>query len=148
MGSMKFIAWRYKYLLEIVKYRAQNYAMVYLDEIWYDSHDTVKKIWTDSKESNLSAPVSKGKKVVICHAGSAEGFVDNTFLLCGKDISKCCVRYPKNMDGDVFESWFSNKLITNLLKDRKTLIVLGNAKYHCTLMEKNIFNENEKKLYD
>ena len=44
-----------------------------------------------SKESNLSAPVSKGKRVVICHDGSAESFVDSALLLCGNDISKCYV---------------------------------------------------------
>ena len=60
------IAWMYKYLLEIAKNRAQNvYLIVYVDETWYDSHDTVKKIWTDSSESNLFAPVSKGKRFAI-----------------------------------------------------------------------------------
>ena len=74
MESMKIVEWRYKHLLEIAKYIAQNYLIVYLDETWYDSHDTVKKRWTESsKESNLSAPVSKGKSVVIFHTGSAEG---------------------------------------------------------------------------
>ena len=93
---MEIAAWRYKYLLEIAKYRAQNYLIVYLDEAWYNSHDTVQKIWTDfSKESNLylSAPVSKGKTVVICHAGSAKDFVDNALLWRGKNISKCYVDY-------------------------------------------------------
>ena len=58
--SVKIVACRYKYLLEIAKYRAQNYLIVYLDETSYDAHDTVKKIRTySSKESNLYAPVSK-----------------------------------------------------------------------------------------
>lgn len=64
MESMK-IAWMYRYLLEIAKNRAQNYVIVYVDETWYDSHDTVKKIWTDSSVSNLFAPVSKGKRFAI-----------------------------------------------------------------------------------
>ena len=74
---MKTVGWKYKYLLEIAKYRVQNYVIVYLDKTWYDSHHIVKKIWPNSsKASNLSATVSKGR-VVICHAGSVEGFVDN-----------------------------------------------------------------------
>ena len=32
MESMKIFAWRYKYLLEIAKYSAQNYLITYLDE--------------------------------------------------------------------------------------------------------------------
>ena len=115
----------------------QNYVIVYLDETWYISHINVKKIWTgSSKESNLSAPVSKGKRVAICHAGSAEGFVDNALLLRGKDISKCYLDYHQNVNSEVFESWFGDKLIPNLPKGRNTLIALGNTKYHCRLMEK------------
>ena len=32
MESMEIVAWRYKYLLEIAKYSAQNYLISYLDE--------------------------------------------------------------------------------------------------------------------
>ena len=46
--SMKIVVWRYKYLtVEIAKYRAPSYLIVYLDKTWFDSRDT-KKIWTDS----------------------------------------------------------------------------------------------------
>ena len=103
------------YWKSITKYRAQDHLIVYLDETWYDLHDIVKEIWTDSsKEFNPPAPVSKGKSVVICLTGSAdEGLVD---LFLWKwhvkilRISKC---YHKNMNGKVFESWFGDKLIPN-----------------------------------
>ena len=36
----------------------------------------------------------------------------------------------------MFESWFGEKPIPYLPKDRKKLIVLGNTKCHCRLMEK------------
>ena len=85
---------------------------------------------------------------MVCHAGSAEGFVDNAVLSCGKDISKFYVDYHQNMNSEVFESWFGDKLIPNLPKDRKTLIILDNAKYYCRLMGKKTFNENEKKWCD
>ena len=63
MESMNIIMWRYKYLLEIAKYRAKNCLIVYLDATWYDPHDTVKEVLTDSsKGSHVSAPVSEGKK--------------------------------------------------------------------------------------
>lgn len=58
--SMKIVVWSCKYLLEIAKYRTQKYLIVYVNETWYYSHDTAKKIWTDSsKEFNLCPPVSK-----------------------------------------------------------------------------------------
>ena len=137
MESMKIVVWRYKHLIEITKYRAQNYLIVYLEETWYDSHDTEEKIWIDSsKESNLSVPVSKGKRVAICHAGLSEGFVDNALVLCGKDITKCYIEYHRDMNSDISKIWFHDKLIPNIYKDRKTLIVLDNATYHCRLMGK------------
>ena len=75
MKNMEIVSWSYKYLLEIVKYRTQNYPIVYLDESWYDSHGTAKKMWYEfSKVSNLSAPVIKRKRVAICHVGRLEGF--------------------------------------------------------------------------
>ena len=40
------------------------------------------------------------------------------------------------MNGEVFESWFQEKLLPNLPKDEKVCIVLDNAKYHCRLSEK------------
>ena len=99
----------------------------------------MKKIWTDSsKESNLSLPASKVKRVVICRAGSLEGFVDHALLLCGKDVSKCYIDCHQNMNSEVSKSWFGNKLIPNIFKDRKMLIVLDNAKYHRRLMEKHL----------
>ena len=137
MESMKIVVWRYKHLIEITKYRAQNYLIVYLEETWYDSHDTEEKIWIDSsKESNLSVPVSKGKRVAICHAGLSEGFVDNALVLRGKDITKCYIDYHRDMNSDISKIWFRDKLIPNIYKDRKTLIVLDNATYHCRLMGK------------
>ena len=89
------------------------------------------------QESNISAPVSKGKGVMICY-GSSTGFVDNALLWCRKDISKCYIDYHQNMNCEVFESWFGDKLIPNLSKDGITLIVLDNAQYHCRLMEKHL----------
>ena len=148
MENIEIMSWKYKYLLEIVKYKAQNYPIVYLDEFWQDSRDTVKKIWADSsKEFNLSSSVIKRKRVVICHAGSLEGFVDNAFLLSGNDIWKCYEEYHQNMKGEVFEIWFGNKLIPRLPKDIKSLIVVDNAKCYCRLMEK-IPSMKMRKIYD
>ena len=36
----------------------------------------------------------------------------------------------------VFEDWFKNKLTANLPEERKVVIVMDNAKYHCRFIEK------------
>ena len=42
------------------------------------------------------------------------------------------------MNREVFKNWLGYKFIPNILKERKTLIVLDNAKNHCRLMEKHL----------
>ena len=53
--------------------------------------------WSDgTKSCSVSGPSSRGKRVGIrvgkririCHAGSSEGFVENSILLCGKKLSE------------------------------------------------------------
>ena len=48
---------------------------------------------TIQKNLTLSATPSKRKRIVICPAGSTEGFVPNSLLLCGKKLSESCADY-------------------------------------------------------
>ena len=94
-------------------------------------------VWSDNTEKcTLSATPSKGKRIVICHAGSTEGFVPNSLLLCGKKLSESYYDYHVDMNMDVFEDWFENTLLKNLPQGKKVLIVIDNAKYHSRLSEK------------
>ena len=77
----------------------------------------------------------------------AESFADNAILLCEKDISKCYIDYHRNMNREVFKNWLGDKFIPNILKERKTLIVLDNAKNHCRLMEKHLQWKWEQMLW-
>ena len=48
---------------------------MYLDETWFDSHETVSRLLSDgSKTCSLRGPVSRGKRIVIGHAGTSNGF--------------------------------------------------------------------------
>ena len=107
MASYRIVARRYEYLRKIEKLRAEGYLIIYLDETCFDSNETVRKLWADlTKYCSVSAPVSRGKRVVICHAGSKEGFVPNSLLLCGKDFAKSYADYHEDMNGAVFENWY------------------------------------------
>ena len=57
---------------------------------------------------------------MICHAGSEEGFVPNSLLLCGKNFAKSYADYHEDMKGAVFENWFRNTLLSNLPKAMNT----------------------------
>ena len=60
---------------------------VYLDETWFDSHETVSRLLSDgSKSCSLRGPVSRGKRIVTGHAGTSNGFIPGSLLLCGKKL--------------------------------------------------------------
>ena len=42
----------------------------------------------------------------------------------------------RTMIGIVFEDWFENTLTANLPKERKLVVVIDSAKYHCRFIEK------------
>ena len=107
----------------------------------------MKKTWADSsKESNSSGPVSTGKRVAICRAGSAEDFVDNALLLWKGHI-KMLRRSPK------YERLSVRKLVwreAHTISSQRQKKVDCTRKYKVSLQtngKKNTFDENEKKLH-
>jgi transposase len=136
MECARIVRWRRSYLDNIAKYRAENRQIYYLDETWYDTHDTAKKGWTDGSNNcriTAMAP-GKGTRLVILHCGSSDGFVENGLYLCGKNMEQCNVDYHKNMDACMFEEWFENTLIPKLRPN--SVIVLDNASYHSKQSDK------------
>jgi hypothetical protein len=51
MECTRIVRWRRSYLDNIAKSRAENRQIYYLDETWYDTHDTAKKGWTDGSNN-------------------------------------------------------------------------------------------------
>ena len=125
MESARIVAWRYEYLHRLNQLRAEGCQIVYLDETWYDTHDVTEKGWVDgSCACTLNAPVSRGKCIMILHAGGIEGF-----YLSAKNIGDAKADYHDDMTAAVFENWFCNNLLKNLPQDKKCVIVLDNASY-------------------
>ena len=86
MESPRIMVWRWEFLRKIRKLRAEGYTPVYLDETWFDSHETVSRLLSDgSKSCSLRGPVSRGKRIVIAHTGTSNGFIPGSLLLCGKN---------------------------------------------------------------
>ena len=140
MGTRRIVTWRWEYLRQVEKFRSERYLIVYLDETCFYSHNTARMVWSDNTEKcTLSATPSKGKRIIICHTGSTEGFVS-------KKLSESYADYHDNMNEDVFEDWFENTLLKKLPQDRKVLIVMVKAKYHSRLSEKTPKMNINKKL--
>lgn len=129
MESRRICQWRYHYLAELRKFREENRPIIYLDETWYDTHDTLSKSWTDgSTNCTAKVPVSRGKRIIILHAGSDQGWVKEALFLSGHNMKNACLDYHDNMTSDIFEEWFRTKLLPNIPEN--SVIVMDNASYH------------------
>lgn len=131
------IIWRGKYLDQIRKYRSQNRPIYYLDETWVNAGETHSKAWHDStvnspREAFLTGltmgqkePSGKGKRLIVLHIGSTDGFVPGG-LLCFESKTNSS-DYHDEMNGSTFFEWFAK--ILPLLKEN-AVIVMDNAAYH------------------
>ena len=129
MEIPRIAARRYEYLRKIRKLRAKGFLPVFIDETWYDTQDVVKKAWSDnSGRCNVSKFISKGKRIITCHAGSEFGFIPNSLLMCGKSLSKASADYHQGVNSDVFESWLEKQLLPNL--PQKCVLIIDNASYY------------------
>lgn len=129
MESERLRKWRLKYLTSIKQYRLENRPIIYLDETWFDTHDTPKNEWkTFSKKCQTKAPSNKGKRITIIHAGSENGFVPNCLLLSAKNIADSYLDYHQDTNAKLFEEWFEYRLLKNIPKN--SVIVMDNASYH------------------
>lgn len=129
METPRLLSLRMDYTQQIKKYRSENRQIFYLDETWYDSHDVVRKGFIDkSGKCFLTAPPSRGKRIIILHAGSESGWVPGALLLSAKNIKTASADYHEDMSAKLFEDWFVDQLIPNL--PPKSVIVMDNASYH------------------
>ena len=62
--------------------------MVYLDEIWANSHSSHERSWVESDnrvqggtKGGIRKPSGKGIRLIILHAGSEDGWIDGTDLV-------------------------------------------------------------------
>ncbi|XP_015380395.1 PREDICTED: uncharacterized protein LOC107174087 [Diuraphis noxia] len=118
------VCWRQKYLESIRYYRNCGRQIYYLDESWISVEETSKSVDT-TIQSEQKNPSVKGKKLIVVHIGSSDGFVDGGLLAFeSKDNSS---DNHDEMDDDTFYEWFSS--ILSLLKDN-AVIVMDTALYH------------------
>ena len=144
MESQRLQVWRRDYLNLIRQYREENRPIIYLDETWFDTHDTPKKGWSDSTiKCQTKAPSNKGQRITILHAGSENGFIPNALLLSAKKIANSSLDYHQDTDATLFEDWFQNRLLPNVPKN--SVIVMDNASYHSRQLNK-VPNSNNTKV--
>lgn len=118
------VAWRCRFLREVLKAKPEE--IVWVDETWVNAGHTRQRAWTDDTvQGTMKTPVGKGSRLILLHAGTANGFVPNALLLFS---SKKTVDYHEEMTADKFKQWFMHSLIPNIKKN--SVIVFDNASYH------------------
>lgn len=113
--------------------------VVFLDETWLNANHTVGKCWTDdTAHASTKVPEGKGERLIICHAGTANGFVPNS-LLAFK--SKKTTEYHEEMNYEKFKEWFTG-MLDNL--SEPMTIIMDNAPYHSVQLNKPPTQANRK----
>jgi len=124
-------------LESIKEYRQLGRPIYYLDETWVNAGETTSKTWVDKTVNSprdaflrglttgQKEPSGKGKRLIVVHIGSSDGFVVGG-LLCFES-KKNTDDYHDEMNGDTFYDWFTN--ILPLLREN-AVIVMDNASYH------------------
>lgn len=74
-------AWRHIYIRSIMKKREQGMTIIYIDEKYVHQNYKVKKSWQGPSVSGVVEKISAGKRHIIVHAGSEEGFLPNALLV-------------------------------------------------------------------
>ena len=65
-----FRSLRVKYVRAIKAYREEGLPIVYADETYSHSSHTTSHAWDGGSEAELKAPISKGRRLIIVHAGN------------------------------------------------------------------------------
>lgn len=105
---------------------------IFLDETWLNENVVKERGWTDgSVKGTLNSPLGKGKRLIVCHAGSAEGWINAPPLIFH---SKKTNDYHEEMNSEIFESWFFNVLAPAISPG--STIIMDNAPYHSRVKDK------------
>jgi transposase len=135
--------WRRRYLRNVRMARRDGKKIYYTDETWVNAGHTLAKSWVDTTvtsckdaylrglSTGLQNPSGRGKRLVIVHIGSEDGFVEGGELVF--EAKKGDGDYHDEMDGPRFEAWFQSVLPK---LEPNSAIVIDNAPYHTVLVEK------------
>lgn len=123
------------------KIKNENFdKIIWLDETWVNSNHSMSSGWTDdSATGTMPVPLGKGGRLILLHAGSSAGFVNNCKLLFS---SKKTSDFHEEMNYETFYNWFKNCLLPEL--NEQTLIVMDNASYHSKIHDKPPNMRNKK----
>uniref|UniRef100_A0A6P7H373 Uncharacterized protein LOC114346429 n=1 Tax=Diabrotica virgifera virgifera TaxID=50390 RepID=A0A6P7H373_DIAVI len=133
---------RTEYLKQLIKFRSEGRNIIYTNETYIHSSHTPPYYWGHQSGKTSKKPISKGKRLIIVHAGEETGFVPNALLIF-KSGSKSG-DYHDDMNHLNFMKYVRSQLLPNLPKN--SVLVVDNASYHNVTMEKNVTSGSRKDI--
>lgn len=115
------------------------HSIVWLDETWVNAGEAVDKCWTDNTpNSSGHQPTGRGARLIVAHAGSSNGFVNDGLLVFR---SRKTGDYHEDMDHQRFLQWFQKLLLQFSVP---TVFVMDNAPYHSVILDKTPTTSDRK----
>jgi len=132
----KIIIARREYLRQKIKNRRKDGTKkrpeVYLDETYINQNISNDKTWyLETEDSWVNKPSGKGPRLIIVHAITEQGWVNNAKLVF--QAKRKTGDYHDQMNWDNFSKWFIEQLLPNIPKN--SLIIMDNASYHNVLVD-------------
>ena len=143
---LDIVARRHEVLRELTDLRQAGYHIFYQDETWCNANHTKEYVWQLETEDDqtdiiantkwhggLNVPSGSGKRLIINHIGSENGFLED----CGEvfEGNKNSADYHHEMNAPHFENWWEVKVLPAL--SNQSVVVIDNAKYHSRQTEES-----------
>lgn len=90
-----------------------------------------REAFLEGLTTGLKGPSGKGRRLVVSHVGSEEGFVDDGVLIF--EAKKGLEDYHKEMNSNEYENWLKDNILPKLKPN--SVLVIDNAPYHTRKVE-------------
>jgi len=147
------IAARHRYLRKMKNNRLRNSdektirPEVYLDETYVNKNHSNDFVWYSSEDGPwIQKPTGNGERLIIINAITKNSWVPNARLIFKS--SRKTGDYHGQMNGMLFQKWFSEKLIPNIPENSN--IIMDNAPYHNILTKSSapIMQSSKSRIRD
>ncbi|XP_076179541.1 uncharacterized protein LOC143152859 [Ptiloglossa arizonensis] len=138
----EIVVWRREYLKKIKSFRNEGRKIYYLDETWINANRGKYRVvkteplsppmQASSSEFStcLKNPSGTGRRLIVCHIGSKDGFVPGGMWAFESNKSG---DFQEEITAASFENWFL-KILPKL--EKYAVIVMDDAPYHTRKVEK------------